>query len=194
MFVPSYWKTYGCKTEHGHLWPLSSMRNIPPKGQENQGDQERRLSNSLTVLVNDIDIAMKSLGYATYRGKDLQKAWRGHSTSFAFKVEPRAFVNSLATNESFKGRLLKDMRKVIEILTDPFCEVISPLAINYDLIEVNRGKCWSIKQRMFIECPIAPSQVGQVSPRAFCKYDSTKEPDPKYFKEILEKTASMMKS
>ena len=46
-----------------------------------------------------------------------------------------------------KVRLLKDMKMVIESLGDPDCEVISPIFIDYNLIEVDAGHCWSIKDR-----------------------------------------------
>ena len=42
------------------------------------------------------------------------------------------FINSLAANELFKVQLLKDMRKIIDILSDPDCEVICPISINYN--------------------------------------------------------------
>ena len=146
---------------------------------------ERRLSDKLTVLVNDIDIAMKNLSYGLYRGKVYRKVDHAKYT-FSFKCDVRAFVNSLATNEFYKARLLGNMRKVIDLMSDPYCEVICPLLIDYDLIEVNDGLCWSIRQRKFIECPIPDNRIGQISPRAFCQYDSSREPDPKYFKQILE--------
>ena len=45
-------------------------------------------------------------------------------------------MNSLAANESLKARLVRDMKKVIDILTDPDCEVICPIVVDYNLIEV----------------------------------------------------------
>ena len=46
-----------------------------------------------------------------------------------------------------KVRLLKDMKMVIESLGDPDCEVISSIFIDYNLIEVDAGHCWSIQDR-----------------------------------------------
>ena len=69
------------------------------------------------------------------------------------------------------------MKKVIELLSDPHCELFQPLMIDYDLIEVNGGICWSIKKRAFVQSPINANNIGKISPRA---------PDPKYFKEILK--------
>ena len=80
------------------------------------------LSDKLTVLINAIKIAMKSLQYASYRGKIYKKDNRSRFT-FSYKCEPRAFMNSLASNEFFKSRLLRDMKKDIELLGDPYCEL-----------------------------------------------------------------------
>ena len=41
-----------------------------------------------------------------------------------------------------------------------------------------------------MENAIEENQIGKVSPRAFSVYDSTKHPDPKYFREILENSLS----
>ncbi|KAJ7376359.1 hypothetical protein OS493_035102 [Desmophyllum pertusum] len=148
-------------------------------------NEEKRFSDKLTILVNDISIAMEKLNYATYRGKVYRKESRARY-AFSYKCEARAFVNTLATNEFFKPRLIREMRKVIELIADPYCELFRPLVIDYDLIEVNQGIFWSLKNRSFVKDVIQEEQVGQISPRAFCPYDATQEPDPKYFRQILE--------
>ena len=66
------------------------------------------------------------------------------------------------------------------------------MRINYDLIEVNGGWCFSIIQRKFVSNPIKESDIGKESPRAFIQYEHTKEPDPGYFKEILENSLSQL--
>jgi len=58
---------------------------------------------------------MKRLDYALYGGKKCKKCNKTKYT-YSYKCEVEAFVNSLATNESFKARLLKDVKKVIDIL------------------------------------------------------------------------------
>ena len=152
-------------------------------------DEEARLSDKLTVLVNDIGIAMKKMEYALFRGKIYKKVPAAKFT-YAYKCEMRAFVNCLAANDFFKARLLRDMKKVIEILGDPDCEVIRPIFIDYNLIEVDAGYCWSVKDRHFLENPIPDEKIGMVTPRAFSTYDSKKGPEPKYFREILENSLS----
>lgn len=78
------------------------------------------------------------------------------------------------------------MKKVIELLADPYCELFRPLTIDYDLIEVNNGICWSLEKRELVEDAIEAHQVGKVSPRAFCPYDPTQTPDAKYFRDFRE--------
>ena len=107
------------------------------------------------------------------------------------KCEARVFVNTLATNEFFKSRLIRDMRKVIELLSDPHCEFFQSLVIDYDQIEVSDGVYWSVKNRSFVESLTEPySQVGGVPPRAFCAYDFERDADPKYLRQILENSLS----
>ena len=132
---------------------------------------------------------MQQLEYASYRGKIYKRDPKAKYT-YSFKCEAKSFINTLATNEHFKSRLIRDMKKVIELLSDPHCELFQPLIINYDLIEVNGGICWSVKKLAFVQSPINANDVGKISPRAFCADDSTRDPDPKYFKEILENSLS----
>ena len=142
-------------------------------------DEDKMLSvDKLAILVNDIPIAMGKLGYPSYRGKVYKKK---DQARYKTRGEARAFVNTLATNEFFKARLLREMKRVIDQLSDPFCELFSPLIINYDLIEVKDGRCWSISRRDFVEHAIEEQQVGKISPREFCSLDSARDPNPKYF-------------
>ena len=79
-------------------------------------------------------------------------------------------MNSLAANESFKATLLKDMKRVIDPLSDPDCEVISRIVVDYNLIEVNEGHCWSVLERRFLSNTIAAEKVGLMTLRAFSHY------------------------
>ncbi|CAH3146160.1 unnamed protein product [Porites lobata] len=151
-------------------------------------DEDKMLSaDKLAILVNDIPVAMGKLGYPSYRGKVYKK---NDQARYKTRGEARAFVNTLATNEFFKARLLREMKRVIDQLSDPFCELFSPLIINYDLTEVKDGRCWSISRRDFVEDAIEEQQVGKISPREFCSFDSARDPDPKYFREVLENSLS----
>ena len=96
---------------------------------------EKRLSHKLTILFNDITTAMQQLEYASYRGKIYKRDPKAKYT-YSFKCEAKSFIITLATNEHFKLRLIREMKKVLELLSDPHCELFQPLIINYDLIEM----------------------------------------------------------
>ena len=66
------------------------------------GDEETRLSDKLTVLVNDIGLAIKKMEYALFRGK-IHKKFPSAKYTFAYKCEFCVFINSLAANEFFKA-------------------------------------------------------------------------------------------
>ena len=137
---------------------------------------------------HDISIAKRRLDYALYRGTIYRKC-EGAIYSYSYKCDVKSFVNSLAANELFKARLLK-MKKVIDLLADPDCEVIRPIIVDYNLIEVNDGYCWSVSERWFLRNAIPADKVSLVTPRAFSQYDPLKVPQPKYFREVLENSLS----
>ena len=66
------------------------------------GDEETRLSDKLTVLVNDTGLAMKKMEYALFGGKMYKKVPSAKYT-FAYKCEVCVFINSLAANFSREG-------------------------------------------------------------------------------------------
>lgn len=119
--------------------------NVPNPAVPASRCHEKRLSDKPTILVNDITIAMKKLEYSSYRGKVYKRDSRPMYT-YSYKFEARAFVNSLATNEHFKSRHVRDMRKVIDLLGDPSCELFQPLVVDNNDIQVNDGVCWSVKK------------------------------------------------
>ena len=95
-------------------------------------------------------------------------------------------MNSLAANESFKARLLREMKKVIDLLADPDCEEIRPIIVDYHLREVNDGYCWSVSERRFLKNAIPADKVSLMTPRPFSRYD----PQLKYIREVLENSLS----
>ena len=61
------------------------------------------------------------------------------------------------------------MHKVINILADPDCEVIRPIVVDYNLIEVNEGKCWSVLEKRFLNNAIpAEGLVSPIAERQVC--------------------------
>ena len=165
--------------------PSSAQLEVAGDLEEQNIHSNRMISDKLTVLFNDIEIAMKTLEFSLYRGKIYRKV-EGAKYTHSFKCDAREFVNTLAANEHFKARLLKDMKKVCDILSDPYCEVTRPLTIDYNLIEVIDGQCFNIKERVFVKNAIPDKCIGKVSPRAHSPFDPTRPADPKFFKGILE--------
>ena len=88
--------------------------------EETSGD--KMLSDKLTVLRNDISIAMNRLGYASYRGVI--------EVHLCLKCDAVAFISTMATNELFKARVVREMWNVIRLLSDPYCELFARLIIN----------------------------------------------------------------
>ena len=82
-------------------------------------------------------------------------------------IKLSAFVNCLASNKSFKGRLSRNIRRVIDILPDPNCEVIRPIRVDYNLIEVNATPAGPSKKRAFYKVPFHEKKTGLVTARAF---------------------------
>ena len=96
----------------------------------------------------------------------------------------KKFISLLAKNEKLKEIIIPNFNKLESILADPECEFTKKLKINYDLIEVSNSWCFSLSRRAFVLNPI--KEIGVASPRAFLHYAHTKEPEAKYFQEILE--------
>ena len=73
-------------------------------------------------------------------------------------------LSVLANNDQLKGIIITNFNKLEYILADPECEFTQQLRINYDLIEVLNGWCFSLSQRRFVQNPINP-----LTPGAFCE-------------------------
>ena len=80
------------------------------------------------------------------------------------------------------------MKKVIAMLPDPNCEVIRPIVVDYNLIEVimNKRKCCSVSERRFLNNAILAEKMSLVTPGAFSRYDPSKVLQSKYFQDFLE--------
>ena len=59
--------------------------------------QEPTTVRQLTVLINDIGIAMKRMEYALYRGKIYKKCSTA-KFAYSYKCKVKAFINSLEAN------------------------------------------------------------------------------------------------
>ena len=68
-------------------------------------------------------------------------------------------------------------------MSNPACELFPQLQLNLDLTEVLDGKCLRISQRKFIDIPFTQKDFRNKSLRTYVPFDSTLEPDAKFFKE-----------
>ena len=151
----------------------------------------KAFASPIVVAVNDIERAMAKLSYALYCGEMFRKVKTARYT-YQHYCSVKKFLSLLGSNDQFKETIIKHLNKLVEILGDRESDFIKQMRINYDLIEVNGGWCFSISQRKFVSNPIKESDIGKESPMAFIEYEHTKESDPGYFKEILENSLSQL--
>ena len=145
----------------------------------------KALASPIVIAINDVERAMEKLGYSLYKGEVYKKVQSSKYT-FVHCCTVKKFLSLLGTNECFKETIVKHLNKLDSLLSDRECELGKQLKINYDLIEVLDGWCFSISKREFVENAISHSDIGRESPRAFVPYKRDKSPDVTFFKEILE--------
>ena len=143
------------------------------------------LASPITILCNDIETLMNTLGYRCHRGSIFRKNPECFFT-YSYRGTMKSFLHKCASNDSMKDRLVRHMSKLLPILSDPDCEVLPTIKIDYDLIEVSDGWFWSFSRGRFVQDALSKEMVGQVSPRTFLHYDHSNPQDPKFFREILE--------
>ena len=101
----------------------------------NTADPPKQLGEPMTVLLNDIERAMKKLNYA-YREGDVYKLQAQSRMTFTRLCSIESFLNSLLGNPYFKDSLLTHMSKLQAILKHPDCQAIPQIEIDKDLVEV----------------------------------------------------------
>ena len=119
------------------------------------------LSCPVTVLCNDIQIVMKKLQYAVYRGEVYKLAAKSQFT-FQYLCTMKTFLHSLMGNEAFKDRLVQHIQRVLPILSEPESSFIRQIKIDRDLIEVQDGWFWSFSSGSFVQGIISESQVRRI--------------------------------
>ena len=87
----------------------------------------------MTVVISDITITMRRPDYALLKECGYQKCKCPKST-YPYKCDVKAFVNSMAANETFKSKLIRNMKIVFDLLSEPDCEVIRPITVECSLI------------------------------------------------------------
>ena len=103
--------------------------------------------------------------------------------TFTEMMNPESYLNKLMASEALREGILKYMKSLVKLMSNPECELFPKIKINFDLIEVDDLKFFNISQRKFIDCPLKDEDFRKVSPRMYIKYDSSKDPEPGCFKD-----------
>ena len=173
-------------TRVGLLFDVLGIENV--KVSESRQSMGRALPKSaIVVALNKIERVMAKRGYGLHKG-DVFKKNEASMYTFEHACSIKKFLSVLANNDQLKEIIITDFNKVESILADPECKFTQQLRINYDLIEVLDGWCFSLSQRRFVQNPI--KEIGKECPRAFVQYPHTKEPEAKHFQSILENSIS----
>ena len=144
----------------------------------------KALASPIVIAMHDVERAMAKLGYALHGGEVFKKVACSKYT-YQHCCSVKKFPSLLGSNDEFKDTIIKHLNKLVEILGDKECEFTKELRINYDLIEVKEGWCFSVSQRKFVLNPIGDKHRERIS-QGIIDYEHTKVPQPGYFKEILE--------
>ena len=147
--------------------------------------QKRCLSSTtvdVTATLQKIRKVMKLCHHALYRGNIYAKP-AGAMFTYVKMMDVRSYLHKLLTNEPLREQVLNNFQILERVLCHQACEIVEQLTFDKDLIEVSNGKCFSIKARGFVNCPIEECRRGKTSPRAFIRYDSSTPPEPGYFRD-----------
>ena len=129
-------------TRAGLVFDVFGIENV--KESESQQSLGRALSKSpVIVALNKIERAMAKLGYALHKG-DVFKKNEASMYTFEHACSITKFLSVLANNDQLREIIITNFNKLESILADPECEFTKPLRINYDLIEVLNGWCFSL--------------------------------------------------
>jgi len=88
---------------------------------------------------------------------------------------------------------VKHLNKLDSLLSNRESEFGKQLKINYDLIEVLEGWCFSISRREFVENAISHSDINywkRITASLIVAYRGDKSPEVAFFKVILENSPS----
>lgn len=103
----------------------------PPTSSKEPDVEFKMHCDKLKVLFKDISITMNGPGCASYRRKVYKKELCLKHT-YSYKCGAMAFLNTLVMSKCFKSRLICEIKKATDLLTDPFCELSVPQTVNYD--------------------------------------------------------------
>ena len=140
-------------------------------------------SSDLMQTIQDINKVMSNLSrsHVLYRGKVYAKPDGARFTSIEM-MDTETYLHKLMASPSIREVTLQNLEKIDMLMSNPACELFPQLQLDFDLIEVLDGKFLRISQRKFIDIPFTKQDFRNKSPRIYIPFDSTSEPDAKFFK------------
>ena len=138
----------------------------------------------LKKAVGDINgvMANSSNPHVLCRGKVCTKPEAAQFT-FVPMMNPDTYLNTLFANSTIRDSIFKNIKKLVKLMRNPACKLFPQLKLDLDLIEVLNGKSLKTSKRKFISTPLQENDFRKTSPRMLISYDSSVEPDAKFFKQ-----------
>ena len=127
-------------------------------------------------------MANLSRSHVLYSGKVFAKP-DGARFTFIEMMDTETYLHKLMASPSIREGILRNLEKLDRLMNNPAGDLFPQLQLNLDLIEVLDGKCLRISQRKFIDIPFTQQDFRNKSPRTYIPFDSTLEPDAKFFEE-----------
>ncbi len=159
------------KTVSSHQ-PIRVYRSEPPKG----------MDKSVDIMVNyltDKDLRIHN-GYVYQRAP-------GSRVTFSRTMSVESFIHKSQADPFIAGNVsVSHLSGLIKFFGHPDYSRTRQLKIDEDLIEVQGGKCWNLSKMEFVDIPIAESDIGIISPRAFYRWNPEDEPLPYHFIEMIQ--------
>ena len=81
-------------------------------------------ASSIVVAINDIERAMEKLGDSLYCG-EVFKQLKSSKYTYEHFFSVKKNLSLLESNDKFKNTIIKHLNKLVEILGDRECEIVS---------------------------------------------------------------------
>lgn len=138
-----------------------------------------RPTNRLCQAVDMVRRLMNDNDFGLCNGAVYKKI-KDSKYTYVFCCQVSRFLKRILRNGEVANQLAMNLYEVDKLLSDPDCEIIPQMKIDFNYIECLNGMCFNIMEKKFVD---EPQLKG--TPRAYVKYkfDKDKKPYPKPFVE-----------
>ena len=106
-------------------------------------------TNKLHQAVDVVRRYMEHMNYALYDGSIYNKPSHSKYT-YVFASDVHAFVHHILGNAEVADAIITYVTPIINLLSQKTCQLIKPIKIDYNFIEVlPRGTCFNIRKKCF---------------------------------------------